>query len=329
MALVGPLVLAGLHPRHEQVTPIGAPVTEPDQPRVERIPTAPDLPHALGRHLHHDPRSRRYAFRAAPSTPLRSVHWERAVPIFDQGDTGSCTGQAAAGWLATANALRPGLTDSADPIFPGAMRVPVGEELALDIYRWNTRNDPYDGTWEPDDTGSDGLTAAKALVSMGAADSYAHAFDVQSVLAALQVGPVLVGTNWYSGMFEPVNDGVINGVVEISGEVAGGHEYLLVGYDVDTTLVTLANSWGPGWANDGYAYMTVETLTRLLAEDGDCTVPHALVAAPPAPAPDPGPGAGFPVALDPDVAVHVAHVAAQRKVEPSAWVNNRLRKYFD
>jgi hypothetical protein len=298
-------------------------VTEPLQPTVEWIPEQPGLPHRLGRSVHHDPRSRSFAFRAAPATPLRSVHWDRAVPVFDQGDTGSCTGQAAAGWLATANALRPGLTDSADPIFPGAMRVPVGEELALDIYRWNTRNDPYDGTFEPDDTGSDGLTAAKALVSMGAADSYQHAFDVQSVLAALQLGPVLIGTVWREDMFHPA----ASGLVQATGQVVGGHEYLAVGYDRDFDEVTFCNSWGPGWGASGYFSMTVATLAELLAADGDATVPHAVVAAPVPPAPDPG-AAGFPVDLDPDVAPHVARLAAHRGITPSAWVSDRLRHYF-
>jgi hypothetical protein len=50
--------------------------------------------------------------------------------------------------------------------------------------------------------------------------------------------------------------------------------------------------------------------------------------APPTP-PTPGPGAGFPVDLDPDVGPHVRRLAQARGISDSAWVNNRLRKYFD
>ena len=190
------------------------------------------------------------------------------------------------------------------------------------MYRWNTRNDPYDGTWEPDDTGSDGLTAAKALVSMGAADSYRHAFDVQSVLSALQLGPVLIGTVWRQDMFHPAEDGVVTA----TGAVVGGHEYLAVGYDPDVNEVVFANSWGLGWGMDGYFSMAVPTLAALLAEDGDATIPHALVAAPPAP---PGPAdPGRSVLLDADVAAHVALLAARKGITPDQWVNRRLRKYF-
>jgi hypothetical protein len=52
----------------------------------------------LGRHVRHDPRSRAYQVR--PRAPLaKSVSWERQTPILDQGDLGSCTGNAACGVL--------------------------------------------------------------------------------------------------------------------------------------------------------------------------------------------------------------------------------------
>lgn len=130
------------------------------EPVVGVIPEYPDNPHRLGRNLNHDPRSRAFAFRAAPDTPLPSVHWDRAVPIFDQGDLGSCTGNAAAGWLATANALRPGLEQAA--LIKG-IKEPVDEAAAVWLYENATAIDPYDGHYPPDDTGSDGLSVTKVL----------------------------------------------------------------------------------------------------------------------------------------------------------------------
>lgn len=283
------------------------------EPYIQRIPETPDLPHPLGRHVHHDPRSRTFPFRPPVTVELRSVLWDRRVPIFDQGTLGSCTGNAAAGWIATADALHPGLAAVAG-------HGPVDEQLAVWLYEQATRIDPFDGTYEPDDTGSDGLSVTKVLVQLGVVDRYEHAFSADAALAALMLGPVLVGTNWYQGMFDPD----ARGVVTPSGSVAGGHEYLLVGYDADAELVTFANSWGAGWGAGGYGRMTVPTLRRLLAEDGDATIPHAPVAAPVPPEPPP-----LLVALDPAVAARVVRAAARRHLDPAAWVNSHLRRYFD
>ena len=71
------------------------------EPETDRVIRRPDgTLFALGRHVNHDPRSRRFAFRAQQAT-LAPVFHERHVPIFDQGSLGSCTGNAALGILAT------------------------------------------------------------------------------------------------------------------------------------------------------------------------------------------------------------------------------------
>ena len=246
------------------------------EPIVIPLEEAPGLPYRLGRSVHHDPRSRGFPF-SAPTVALVSVAWPRAVAIFDQGDLGSCTGQAAAGWLATRTATRDGVT-----AWEGR---PVDEPLARDIYSDATRIDPFSGAWEPDDTGSDGLSVVKVLQRMGVVERYEHCFDLSSVLAALQIGPVLVGTAWHRDMFWPDD----RGLVRATGDVVGGHEYLLTEYDAAAQEVIFANSWGPGWGQHGYGRMTTGTLMLLLDDDGDATVPYAPVTAPPEPPPPPAP----------------------------------------
>lgn len=215
-----------------------------------------------------------------------SVEWTRRVSVFDQGALGSCTGNAAAGWLGTDNKLRQGLTEFKDSNGLVSM---LDEADAIAIYSAATLVDPYAGTYPPNDTGSDGLSVAKVLKSLGYIDVYTHGFSIIDVQSAIQSSPVLLGTNWYEGMFNPA----IDGVVSISGAVAGGHEYLLVGYDVGDlgwpAPYKLCNSWGTGWGDLGFFYYTEATLTRLLSESGDCTVPHALVSVTPPPPPPPPP----------------------------------------
>jgi Papain family cysteine protease len=246
------------------------------EPIVVPLPEEPGLPYRLGRSVHHDPRSRAFAF-SAPTAALVSVAWPRAVGIFDQGNLGSCCGQAAVGWLATRTATRDGVTT-----WEGRA---VDEPLAVDVYSQATVIDPFPGTWEPDDTGSDGLSVVKVLQKMGVVERYEHCFDLQSVLAALQLGPVLVGTVWRRDMFWPDE----RGLVRATGDIVGGHEYLLVEYDAQAQEVCFANSWGTGWGQHGYGRMTTGTLMLLLAEDGDATVPYAPVVAPPEPPEPPAP----------------------------------------
>jgi hypothetical protein len=237
----------------------------------------PGAPYRLGRHVHHDPRSRLYAAPALPAGAIASVRWTRRVPVFDQGQTSSCTGNAAAGWVATDNAARPGLTAVAGRA--------VDESYALEVvYHLATGLDEFPGEYPPDDGGSSGLGAAKALRALGLCSSYTHAFSPLALQTALQSGPVLVGTAWYNSMFTPGPGGWL--VPDPGSGLAGGHEYLADELDVDRGRVWLTNSWGPGWGVAGRAWMTLEHLAALLADDGDVTVPAApaLDPVPPQPA---------------------------------------------
>lgn len=266
-------------------------------------------PHPLGRLVNHDPRSREFPFAARPeaSAPVRSVRWTRRAAILDQGRLGSCTGNAAAGWLGTDDAVQTGRAD-------------VTEALALDLYSAATAVDPFDGSWPPDDTGADGLSVAKVLKARGLIGSYSHCFSLADVLAALQSGPVITGIPWYEGMFTPGS----RGVVTISGQLAGGHEFVIDGVDVDLAEVVFANSWGPGWGDHGWGRMSYDTYSRLLAEQGDATVLHAPVA--PGPAPGPPGSRSFLVPLAAEVAARVTARAHKRGMTEEAWLAWRTQR---
>ena len=152
-----------------------------------------------------------------------------------------------------------------------------------------TAIDPYAGQFPPDDTGSDGLSVTKVLKALGLIDSYTHGFTVNDLLVALRSTPVLIGIPWFDQMFYPNADGY----VAIGGALAGGHEVCVVAYDDIDKFVVFANSWSNTWGVAGYGKMTLPTLSKLLDQDGDVTVPHALVVAPAPPSP-PSPPAPVP-----------------------------------
>lgn len=214
----------------------------------------------LGRHIEHDPRSRDHAFGAVVHPhQLVSVRHRRYGQTFDQGDVGSCTGNAAAGAINTI------------PIHH-AHAIALKEYEAVQIYELATSLDDIPGQYPPDDTGSSGLAVAKAAQQKKYISSYKHAFSVEEALTALQIGPVIIGINWYETFDEPDD----TGLVKIGGQVRGGHEIELLGYHaqviVDDSMLELENSWGPGWGKRGRFFFTVGTFRQLMAEQGDATI---------------------------------------------------------
>jgi len=214
----------------------------------------------LGRQIEHDPLSRKFAYEIV-TTDLLKVEHKRHGGILNQGQLGSCTGNAAAGARNT------------EPIYDPDDHVML-EAGAKALYSVATIIDGIDGNYPPDDTGSSGLAVAKAAKQLGLIKSYSHAFGIDQALAALQAGPVITGVLWYEGFDSPD----LNGVVKIAGQIRGGHEVVARGYEPapnpDDALILLDNSWGTSWGINGHFYWSVATWKKLLSPDqqGDVTI---------------------------------------------------------
>jgi len=230
-------------------------------------------PYPLGRKVNHDPRSLAYPFNTEGIT-VTPVRWKSETPTLNQGNLGSCTGNAAAKLLGT------------DPFFA---TLPAGtvidEALAVSIYSDATKIDSAPGSYPPDDTGSDGVSVCSVLKSRGYISGYTHTFTANDALKALSTQPILAGTNWYNSMFTPDANGVLT--IAPGEQPVGGHEYLLDEIKIENgvTYIGMQNSWGDSWGIQGRAYMTLATLTRLLSEQGDITAPVAITKPAPTPVP--------------------------------------------
>jgi hypothetical protein len=208
--------------------------------------------------------------------------------VFDQGNLGSCTGNAATGCVGT------------EPFYQTLpANTVLDEATAINVYSDATHIDSAPGSYPPDDTGSDGISVAKIVQQRGWISGYQHAFTLNDALAALSNrGPVIVGTNWYSSMFNPTLDGELT--IGANDTIAGGHEYILDEIDVTNQRVWMQNSWGTTWGQNGRAWMSYATLQRLLSEQGDVTVFVPLTHPAPTPQPVPVPIPPTPVPPGPD-----------------------------
>ncbi|MGY5048312.1 hypothetical protein ACWDE0_22170 [Streptomyces sp. 900105755] len=260
---------------------------------ITRIPETHNRGYRLGRHVEHDPRSLRYAHGVLPKSAIKSVSWTRRIPILDQGNLGSCTGNAGTGVLGTDSAGRTAtgtVTISAagaaasHGLFTAGEHT-LDEDFAVKLYSLATILDGISGQYPPTDTGSTGIGVAKALKALGLASGYTHAFSIAALNSALQTGPVMIGITWYNSMFDPKNDGQI--VVDPSSGVAGGHELELNAFDATTSEYEVPNSWNETWGKDGCGYFPTAALTSLLSAQGDVTVLALATAPTPAPVPTP------------------------------------------
>lgn len=186
-------------------------------------------------------------------------------PILDQKSEGACVGF---GW--TAEALATPYVVNLKTLPGRAPKTP--EPFARYVYKQAQKVDEYPGeNYE----GTSVLAGAKVMEKHQALSSYSWAFNIDDVIDALiQKGPVVLGINWYEGMYNAPS-----GVLKVSGEHVGGHCLIAIGYTMKSKAlggvpsITLQNSWGRGWGNNGLAEIAVRDLAKLLADNGEACIP--------------------------------------------------------
>jgi hypothetical protein len=219
--------------------------------------TINSLPHSLGRVYIEDKRDLNYLIKnnqrtlqqiSTPPKVLTQRYWDANGWWGDQGNKPQCVGYSWAHWLEDGPIQQSGIPPIIKPfdIYKNAQK----------LDEWYGEN--YDGTSV--------RGAVKYLKKIGKVKSYYWAFDVQTLSETiLKLGPVVVGTNWYNGMFYPNK----NGLIKISGQMVGGHAYLINGVDTKTKQFRIKNSWGKSWGNGGHAFISFNDMSRLIKENGE------------------------------------------------------------
>lgn len=249
-----------------------------------RLPLHP----RLGWHPHQDSRSWAYALQPK-ATPINSIRHQAYIDILDQGQVGSCTGNASVSCSYHAPFFSP-----TGVVQPWERPYSPDETGALAWYHQNTVEDGYQGTYPPDDTGSDSLTSSKVAKESGVTSGYQMAGDLTSSLEALQTRPGITGIPWFNSMFDAPSSGLL--AVDTASGLAGGHELCVdevvaasaPGNSTGQLLVGGPNSWGSSWGASGRWYLKASDWWALRQQQGDfySWTPAAAPAPQPTPSPD-------------------------------------------
>lgn len=205
------------------------------------------MEYGLGRLQSEDERDRNFPMRAllGDQPPLKTRYY-RAGQILDQGQTPTCVGHAWRQWLSSAPIM--------SKFGPDPFRI-YAEAQRLD--EWP--GEEYEGTSV--------RAGVKYLQSAGHVATYFWAFEagtVRDFLTNREGASVVVGTDWLTGMFEPEK-----GFLNLSGQLAGGHAYVIIGYSHMRQAFRMVNSWGRGWGDGGRAWIRFADLDRLIRDGGE------------------------------------------------------------
>jgi hypothetical protein len=214
-----------------------------------------DLGFGLGRLVSPDARDRSYpmqlAIRNLKPAPRKQPY--KLGPTLDQGHLPQCVGYSTRDKLASAPFMVPdGKGPTPQQIYDGAQ--------TLDEWPGND----YDGTTV--------RGAFKFLQEEGYLKSYVWAQNVIDCEQFIRggYGTIILGTNWYDGMFEPDKNGFVRPV----GNVVGGHAYHLFWMDPTHQEAWCKNSWGERWgmrlnSHSGCFKLSYSALDKLLGEEGE------------------------------------------------------------
>lgn len=234
--------------------------------------------------------NRKYGFKKSPADE-RDLHAKLAFsldlnlpssvdleqwmgPVKDQGQEGSCTAHAGTENLEFLYRKIKNQTPVFSPQFLyykeremdgslpgdngsyGRTSVKVMQQFGCDLLS----DDPYDIQKMDDPPTQEQLDQALNYK----AGAYHALTDVNSMKCCLASGfTFLLGFDVYENFESIGSDGV---APSPQGQVLGGHEVLVIGYDDSTSRFKVRNSWGNAWGDKGNFYLAYNDILKVMSE---------------------------------------------------------------
>lgn len=238
------------------------------KPRATHYGWKPDLPDHRD-HVYSVPRHVT-AVALPPSVDLRPM----CPPVYDQGQLGSCTGNAIAAAIEF-DRLKEKLPDWApsrlfiyycERWIENSIESDAGAQIRDGIKSINWKGAPKESTW-PYDESKFAVCPPKAAwaeawhhKAVGYQSVNQNLADLKGCLA--EGYPIVFGFTVYDAFEnEAVAQSGALDLPQLSEQIQGGHAVLIVGYDDASQRFIVRNSWGADWGQKGYftipyAYVT-------------------------------------------------------------------------
>ena len=257
-----------------------------DTKQIRRFGWVPDIPNQRD-HLY---QVEEVVVTLPPKVDLRKDNGgpDSLYPIFDQGELGSCTGNAISEAFAVAllNQLIKENKSTVDPFLPSRLFIYYNERVIERSVNYDSGAMIRDGVKSINKTGVCSEITWPYKISKfktrPTSAAFTEALNHQSLkyqridntnLTALKSClasgyPFVFGFTVYSSF--QTNAVYKTGMVPMPKNnegVEGGHAVLCVGYDDSNQRFICRNSWGKNWADKGYFYMPYAYLTNTNLSD--------------------------------------------------------------
>jgi C1A family cysteine protease len=226
------------------------------------------------------PDNRDYRYQVSAKLSPNSVDLRRyCSSIENQGNLGSCTGQAVAGAIELLNKRNGKPTDVSrlfiyyyERLILGTVNYDSGAYIRDGIKATNHYGVSLESYWpynikkfrqEP-------ITEAKNDALNRKVTLYERVADFNGCIDALSNGyPVIIGFDVYTSFMSATvtRTGNMPYPNTKREKLLGGHAVLLVGYDKTKKVFIVRNSWGTSWGDRGYFYMPFNVINPNMSDD--------------------------------------------------------------
>lgn len=200
-------------------------------------------------------------------------------PIENQGNLGSCTGQAVAGAIELLNKRNGKPTDVSRlfiyyyaRLLEGTTNYDDGAYIRDAIKASNKYGVSLEKYWPYDIKrfNKEPITEAKNDAQQRKVTRYERLTNLDGCIDALTNGyPIILGFNVYTSFMS--NNVARTGVMPYPNtkreRLLGGHAVLLVGYDKTKKVFIVRNSFGKNWGDKGYFYMPFDIIRPEMSDD--------------------------------------------------------------